>query len=208
MLDVAKGILYLHVGGPEPVLHLDLKPDNVLFDGKVWQLIDFGLARKIGELKQSGKTHHSTQRIFGTAGFIATEFSDSGHMSTACDMYSFGVLILVVLTGAKPYASGEHLRDTVEDALDDVSRSEPMPAAVRALQTRSCLWSFPHGDDAFKALLRLGVSCCQVRKKKRPGFPEVSIHPSTQSSIYPPIPPIHLPIHASIGGGAPRESPR
>lgn len=172
-MDVAKGMLYLHTGLSTPLLHLDLKPDNVLFDGERWKLIDFGLARKIGELKQSGLTHVSSSRIFGTPGYVANEFNDRGHMSAACDMYSFGVLLLVTVTGAKPYANREHLRETVEDALEDITPEEPMPASMRALQTRSCHWRFPRGASLFTALLQLGIRCSNYRRKKRPSFAEV-----------------------------------
>ena len=73
-----------------------VREDSAL--GGFWKLIDFGLSKRVGELKAS-QTHVSTRNIIGTPGYIAKEFMDSGHMSPACDVFSLGVTILVVLTG-------------------------------------------------------------------------------------------------------------
>ena len=168
LLDTAHGLNYLHA---QNVWHLDLKPDNIMAAGDgSWALIDFGLARRMGELKAS-ESHRSTRTIVGTPGFIAKEFSEAGHMSGACDVYSFGVLILVVLSGLPVYHNGEHVRDKVEDLLEEVKCPEDLP--LRELTALSCDWEFPGGSDLMLNLLKLGVQCSNPKKSKRPSMPSV-----------------------------------
>ena len=163
LLDTAHGLTYLHA---QNVWHLDLKPDNVLAaeDGS-WALIDFGLARRVGDLKLA-QTHKSTRSVMGTPGFIAKEFMEVGHMSGACDVYSFGVLVLVVLSGLPVYADGEHVRDRVEIALEEVKVPEDVTSS--GLTTCSCDWGFPGGSELLLDLLKLGVKCSNPMKAKRP----------------------------------------
>ena len=60
--------------------------DNVLNDGKVWKLIDFGLARRVGE-QQAAQTHRSTRTVMGSAGFIAKVAAQAHAVSTHPDLF-------------------------------------------------------------------------------------------------------------------------
>ncbi len=89
-------------------------------------------------------------------------------MSAACDVYSFGVLLLAALTGLEVYQDGEHIRDLVDEMLVDGIQQMPAP-----LVAASCSWSFPGGGDLMCSLMTLGLACSAPRKNKRPALPAV-----------------------------------
>ncbi len=91
VVQIAAGVAALHTGG---LLHLDLKPDNVLVqpDGRA-VVIDYGLAMRRGEARHSPS---------GTPGYMAPEQVNSGPALAASDWYAFGVILAQGLTGAPP----------------------------------------------------------------------------------------------------------
>eukprot|EP00757_Euglenozoa_sp_SAG-D1_P011450 gene11450-477_t len=94
----AETLAVLHESDPHPIVHLDIKPDNVLIDDHdVARIADFGLARSALELIE--KSHRSTKHGFGTPGFEAPELMRKNpSYSFKSDVYSFGMMMLVVAT--------------------------------------------------------------------------------------------------------------
>ncbi|XP_060674476.1 L-type lectin-domain containing receptor kinase S.4-like [Ziziphus jujuba] len=95
---VASGLLYLHEGYEQVVIHRDVKASNVLLDSELnGRLGDFGLAR----LHEHG-SNLTTTRVVGTLGYLAPETPRTGKATTASDVYAFGALLLEVACGRRP----------------------------------------------------------------------------------------------------------
>ncbi|KAJ0230546.1 Serine/threonine-protein kinase CDG1 [Hirschfeldia incana] len=98
-LGSAKGLAYLHNVAQPPVIYRDLKTANILLDhGYKPKLSDFGLA-KFGP---SGDMSHVSTRVMGTHGYCAPEYASTGKLTMKSDIYSFGVVMLELITGRKP----------------------------------------------------------------------------------------------------------
>ncbi|OIT37931.1 PREDICTED: serine/threonine-protein kinase CDL1 [Nicotiana attenuata] len=98
-LEAAKGLEYLHEHVNPPIIHRDLKSSNILLDKNFHAKVsDFGLA-KLGSDKAGG---HVSTRVLGTQGYVAPEYALTGHLTTKSDVYSYGVVLLELLTGRVP----------------------------------------------------------------------------------------------------------
>ncbi|XP_061995509.1 serine/threonine-protein kinase PBS1-like isoform X2 [Rosa rugosa] len=98
-LEAAKGLEYLHEQVSPPVIHRDFKSSNILLDKTFHAKVsDFGLA-KLGSDKAGG---YVSTRVLGTQGYVAPEYALTGHLTTKSDVYSYGVVLLELLTGRVP----------------------------------------------------------------------------------------------------------
>ncbi|CAD5173655.1 unnamed protein product [Musa acuminata subsp. malaccensis] len=117
----AKGLAYLHEDCHPRIIHRDIKTANILLDNKFEAMVaDFGLAK----LSSDTNTHVST-RVMGTFGYLAPEYASSGKLTDRSDVFSFGVMLLELITGRRPV-------DTTGD-MDDSLVDWARPLLVRAL---------------------------------------------------------------------------
>ncbi|XP_060185744.1 receptor-like cytoplasmic kinase 176 [Lycium barbarum] len=164
-LEAAKGLAYLH--SPEAkVIYRDFKSSNILLDANYnAKLSDFGLA-KDGPI--DGQSHVST-RVMGTYGYAAPEYMATGHLTARSDIYSFGVVLLEMLTGRrvvdKNRPHGEH--NLIEWAKPFLASKRKV---LRVMDHR-IEGQYPV-EGALKAAL-LAVKCLALEPKFRPKIPEV-----------------------------------
>ncbi|XP_024517009.1 probable LRR receptor-like serine/threonine-protein kinase At1g56130 isoform X1 [Selaginella moellendorffii] len=97
-IGVACGLAYLHDESKPSIIHLDVKPGNILLDEDFNpRLADFGLAR----LYDEKESHVTATRLKGTAGYLAPEYAMHLQLSDKVDVYSFGVVLLELLSGRR-----------------------------------------------------------------------------------------------------------
>ncbi|XVE69393.1 hypothetical protein DITRI_Ditri09bG0148800 [Diplodiscus trichospermus] len=103
-VDVANAIDYLHHNCETLIVHCDLKPTNVLLnDDMVAHVGDFGLAKLLSiETNNIGSDQTSSSMIKGTIGYIPPEYGIGGTVSPEGDIYSYGIMLLELITGRRP----------------------------------------------------------------------------------------------------------
>ncbi|KAK9749246.1 hypothetical protein RND81_02G112500 [Saponaria officinalis] len=100
-IDVVHALGYLHHECETPIVHCDLKPSNVLLDDDMTAHVgDFGLARFLTQPRHPNQS--STIGIMGSIGYAAPEYGLGSEASTAGDIYSYGILLLELMTGKSP----------------------------------------------------------------------------------------------------------
>ncbi|CAH9125503.1 unnamed protein product [Cuscuta epithymum] len=108
-VGIASGLEYLHINHTQRIIHRDLKPANVLIDDDMQaRIADFGLAKAVPD----AHTHITTSNVAGTVGYIAPEYHQMLKFTDKCDIYSFGVLLAVLVVGKLP--SDEFFQTTEE----------------------------------------------------------------------------------------------
>ncbi|GFP90253.1 g-type lectin s-receptor-like serine/threonine-protein kinase at4g27290 [Phtheirospermum japonicum] len=95
---IARGLMYLHQDSPLRIIHRDLKASNILLDSEMNPRIsDFGIAKRV----RGNETEDKTRRVVGTYGYMSPEYAFHGRFSAKLDVFSFGVLVLEIVSGKR-----------------------------------------------------------------------------------------------------------
>jgi N-acetylneuraminic acid mutarotase len=158
--DVARGLEYLHVDADPPIIHQDIKSDNILLGEYQGQLVakiaDFGAVRIAPTLLTS--THYSATDVIGTKPYQPMEYCQMGHVSEKTDTFAFGVVLLELLTAKPPSSAGEFLFAELAPMLE-----EPSTVLPPLLDRRAGQWPM----EKALALAAIAQKCLEMFVRKR-----------------------------------------
>ncbi|KAM7268178.1 hypothetical protein ACFE04_010344 [Oxalis oulophora] len=164
----AKGLEHLHNVAKPPVIYRDLKTSNILLgDNYFPKLSDFGLA-KFGP---TGDRSHVSTRVMGTRGYCAPDYANTGKLTTKTDIFSYGVLLLELITGQKALddSRGRDKRFLVDWAISTYRECK----SIR--QMADPLLKGRFADNVLKKAIEVAFLCVQEKAHARPGIAEVVI---------------------------------
>ncbi|XP_027354950.1 receptor protein-tyrosine kinase CEPR1 [Abrus precatorius] len=166
-LGIAQGLAYLHHDLVLPIIHRDIKSTNILLDVDYQpKVADFGIAKV---LQARGGKDSTTTVIAGTYGYLAPEHAYSSRATTKCDVYSFGVILMELLTGKKPVEAGFGENRNIVFWVSNKVEGKEGARPTEVFDSRLCC-SFK--DDMIK-VLRIAIRCTYKAPSCRPTMKEV-----------------------------------
>ncbi|XP_031110382.1 receptor-like protein kinase 5 [Ipomoea triloba] len=159
----AQGLCYMHHGSSPPIVHRDVKSSNVLLGSEFnAKIADFGLARM---LIRPGEAN-TVSTLAGTFGYIAPEYAHTTKVNEKIDVYSFGVILLELVTGREPNDGSAELC-LADWARQYVQEGKPIAEALDADIKK------PQYSDEMQSVFKLGIFCTDTSPYRRPTMKEV-----------------------------------
>ncbi|PIA52498.1 hypothetical protein AQUCO_01000401v1 [Aquilegia coerulea] len=168
-LDVASGLNYLHSYTNPPHVHKDIKTSNVLLDSDFRaKIANFSLARSAdGEGGEFALTRH----IVGTKGYMAPEYLENGYVSPKLDVYSFGIVMLEIVTGKEAAVAREAGKFFLPEALTAILGDENPKEKLKNFIDPSLRGDYPL--DLALLIARLIDSCLRRDPAGRPAMDDI-----------------------------------
>ncbi|KAL7095061.1 hypothetical protein ACP275_10G001600 [Erythranthe tilingii] len=164
-LGASRGILYLHTEADPPIIHRDIKANNILLDSK-WtaKVSDFGISRlaPVSEDAKGDSNAHISTNVKGTPGYVDPEYFLTRKLTEKSDVYSLGIVFLELLTGMQPISHGRNIVREVNAACG----SGMMVSIIDRKMG-------PYPSECVKKLMALALRCSLDETKDRPTMQEV-----------------------------------
>jgi len=152
--EMCLALIFLHSNKPHPVVHGDLKPDNILLDANYSsKLGDFGICRLLIQTNTCSTTLYQTTNPRGTFSYMDPEFLTTGELTPRSDVYSYGIIILRLLTGKPP----QRIAEIVEDAIEQGNLHSIIDNSAGS-------WPFIQANQ----LAHIGLRCAELSRRRRP----------------------------------------
>ncbi|XP_010064169.3 putative receptor protein kinase ZmPK1 [Eucalyptus grandis] len=176
-VGTAKGLAYLHEECLEWVLHCDVKPQNILLDSDYQpKVADFGLSK----LMDRGKVRNSNfSRIRGTRGYMAPDWVSNRPITSKVDVYSYGIVMLEMVTGISPTTSVDSLEsrgDAEQIQLVQWARNKMKGPGRTGSRLEEMVHPALRGDYNLKqmeVLIEVALKCVEEDKNTRPTMSQV-----------------------------------